>query len=55
MIGDEVLSINGKPCHQFKLYELIAMFSSEEGKRISMEIRSGGQLKQIKFQLKSAF
>ena len=55
LIGDEVLSINGKPCHQFKLYELIAMFSSEEGKRISMEIRSGGQLKQIKFQLKSAF
>lgn len=53
--GDEVLRINGKPCYQYKLYELIEMFSSDEGKRISLNIKRNNVIKSIKFQLKSVF
>ncbi len=52
---DKVLSVNGKACYQYELYELIELFSSEEGKRISMEIERGGLLFRIKFNLKNVF
>ncbi len=51
--GDEVIGINGTPSHQFRLYELIEMFSVEEGKKITLEIlREGIRLKK-KFFLKN--
>ena len=53
--GDEVITINGKPCYQYKLYELIEMFSSDEGRRISLEIKRNGYINKIKFYLKSVF
>lgn len=52
---DEVLAINGKPNYRYKLYELINLFSSEKGKKITMKIRRGGMNKKIKFYLKSVF
>jgi len=53
--GDEVITINGKPCYQYKLYELIEMFSSDEGRRISLEVKRGGYINKIKFYLRSVF
>lgn len=53
--NDEVISINGKPCYQYKLYELIDLFSSEEGKRITMEVKRNGYLNKVKFYLKGVF
>ena len=52
---DEIVTINGKPCYQYKLYELMDMFSRDEGKRISLEIKRGGYTNKIKFHLKSVF
>ncbi len=53
--GDEVISVNGKPCYQYKLFELIELFSSEPGRRISMEVRRAGHINRVKFFLKSVF
>ena len=53
--GDEILAINGKPIYQFKLYQLIDMFSREEGKRISMTLERDNYEKKVKFYLKSLF
>lgn len=53
--GDEVVTINGKPCYQYKLYELIEMFSSDEGRRIAMEVKKGDYTNKVKFYLKSLF
>ncbi|HET8803586.1 MAG TPA: aspartyl protease family protein [Aequorivita sp.] len=53
--GDEVITINGKPCYEYKLYELTALFSTDEGRRISMELRRGNYTNKVKFFLKSAF
>lgn len=52
---DEVLAINGQPNYSYKLYELINLFSSEEGKRITLEIKRGDTNKRVKFYLKSVF
>lgn len=52
---DEVLTINGRPNFRYKLYELINLFSSEEGKKITMEIRREDMSKKVKFYLKSVF
>lgn len=54
-IDDEVISINGKPCYHYKLFELIDLFSSEEGKRISMEVKRNGFINKMKFNLKGMF
>lgn len=53
--GDEVVSINGKSAYQYELFELIELFSSEEGKRISMEVKRGNYINRVKFNLKSLF
>jgi len=53
--GDEVITINGKPCYQYKLYELIEMFSSDEGRRIAMEVKRGEYINKVRFYLKSVF
>lgn len=47
-IGDEVLMINGKPAHQYKLYEISELFSSRVGKKINLEIlRNGLRMKKV--------
>ncbi|WP_347372975.1 aspartyl protease family protein [Aequorivita sp. Q41] len=53
--GDEVISINGKPSYQYKLYELVEVFSREEGKRISIEIKRNGVISKTRFYLRSVF
>lgn len=53
--NDEVISINGKPCYNYKLFELINLFSSEEGKRINMVVKRNGTINRVKFTLKSVF
>lgn len=54
-VGDQIMSINGKPNYRYKLYQLIDLFSSQEGKKISMEIERNGVNSKVKFELKSAF
>ncbi|WP_158548357.1 aspartyl protease family protein [Marixanthomonas ophiurae] len=49
--GDEILKINGKPAHEYKLYDLNAMFSSEEGKKIDLEVRRGDRVFKVRFRL----
>lgn len=53
--GDEVITINGRPCYEYKLYELTQLFSTDEGRRISMELKRGNYNNKVKFFLKSAF
>lgn len=53
--GDEILSINNKPSYHYKLYELVEMFSSDEGRRISLEVRRNGIVSRVRFNLKSVF
>lgn len=36
-VGDGIVKINGEYCYKYKLYELIALLSSKEGKRIKIE------------------
>lgn len=53
--GDEVITINGRHCYEYKLYELTELFSTDEGRRISMELKRGNYKNKVKFFLKSAF
>src|SRR5690606_10197237 len=53
--GDEVITINGRPCYEYKLYDLTKLFSTDEGRKISMELRRGNNTNKVKFFLKSAF
>ena len=53
--GDRVISVRGKPSYHYKLYQLIDLFSSEEGKKIIMEIERNGVKNKVKFNLKSMF
>jgi len=49
--GDEILRINGKDAYRFKLHEIIALYSSETGKVISMDISRNGIKSKAKFTL----
>ncbi len=53
--GDEIISINGKPCYDYELADLIEMFSSDEGKKVTMETKRGDSIMRVKFYLKSLF
>lgn len=50
--GDEIKFINGKPAHQFELYEITDIFSSKVGRRISMDILRDGKTIKKKFILR---
>ena len=50
--GDEILMINGKPSHHYKLFELTDLFSSREGRKINLEIIRNGQKMKKAFVLK---
>ncbi len=49
--GDEILKINGRPSHKYKLYDLNALFSSEEGKRINLEVKRNERVFKVSFRL----
>ena len=54
-VGDKLVLINGKFAHEYKLYEITSMFSSKEGKLISLKIDRDGQRFKKKFYLKKLF
>ena len=53
--GDKVLTVKGRPSYKYKLYELIELFSNDEGKEIKMEIERNGMKYKVKFELESVF
>jgi len=53
--GDEILHVNGKPTYRYKLHELISLFTSHEGKKISMVVETNGRVSKRKFTLKKVF
>ena len=51
--GDEIASVNGKPSYMYELYQLIEMFTNDEGKKITMEIKRDDFIMKVKFILQS--
>lgn len=49
-VGDVLISINGKEAYKYDLEEIVALFSSEEGKKIRLEVSRG--LQNLKFDFK---
>jgi len=50
--GDEILSVNGKETHRYKLNDLIGLFSSKAGKKISLRLKRNGIVFKKRFYLK---
>ncbi len=50
--GDEITYLNGKKVYHYKLAELIEMFTSHEGKKITMILNRNGKIIKKKFYLK---
>lgn len=46
--GSELLEINGKAAHSYKLYELNELFSSKEGRKISLLVEYKGFQRKLK-------
>jgi hypothetical protein len=55
MEGDEILSVNGTPAHQYNLHEIIGLFSSKVGKKITLKIKRNNVILRKKFILTSVF
>lgn len=53
MLGDEVVSINGKPAYKYKLYEITELFSSKANRTITVEIQRDGKTVKRRFVLKA--
>ncbi|MFI1771648.1 aspartyl protease family protein [Thalassobellus citreus] len=51
MIGDVVLSINGKSAYHYNLQQLTHMFYAREGKHIKLRVDRNGELLTFNFQL----
>ena len=51
-IGDEVISINGKPFYQWNLSEINALFTSKDGRKIVMEVLRNSMKVKKRFTLK---
>jgi len=51
-VGDEIISVNGKDTHQYKLHELIGLFASKDGKKIMLKVKRNGTILKKKFYLK---
>jgi len=49
--GDEIKHVNGKPAHKYTLYDLMDLFTSKAGKRISMDIERDGVILKKQFVL----
>ena len=43
-VGDGIIKINGEFCYKYKLYELIALLSSREGRKIKVAYERGDKL-----------
>jgi hypothetical protein len=54
-VGDIVLSINGKPSHQFKLQDLMQKFYDKEGTKIKLSIERDGKEFTVNFSLENLF
>mgnify|MGYP002639288945 CR=1 FL=1 len=50
--GDEIISVNGKETHRYKLNDLIGLFSSKAGKKITLRLKRNGIVFKKKFYLK---
>ncbi len=48
---DEILSVNGKGTHYYKLHDIIGLFSSKPGRKITMMIKRNGVVFKKKFYL----
>ncbi len=55
MVGDEILSVNGKSTYRYKLTEIIGMFSSKAGKKITFKLKRNGSIYRKKIILKKLF
>ena len=55
MIGDVILSINGKQAHQFSLQHIINLFYENDGKRIKLKVDREGNTLDFGFYLESLF
>jgi len=53
--GDEVVYVNGKHAYRYKLNELIGLFTSKAGRRISVVYKRNGMTFKAKFVLKQMF
>ncbi len=52
VVGDEIISINGKSAHNYTLNQLIEIFTTEEGKRITLDVLRNNIAFKIRFYLK---
>ena len=55
IIGDILLTINGKPTHLLKLQNVIEYFKSKSGKLINLKIDRNGIIKRVSFRLEDVF
>lgn len=55
MKGDEILSVNGTQAHHYNLHEIIGLFSSKAGKKITLKIKRNNIILRKKFTLTSVF
>ncbi|MFT4801883.1 MAG: hypothetical protein ACI93N_001658, partial [Flavobacteriaceae bacterium] len=53
--GDEILSVNGTQAHHYNLQEIIGLFSSKAGKKITLKIKRNNVILRKKFILTSVF
>ena len=51
-IGDEILTVNGAPAYNIKLFKLNTMFSSKVGKRLNLGVKRNQKTFKAKFTLK---
>lgn len=50
--GDEIYKVNGKHFYNYKLYELIDLFSNKVGRKIFLELSRDGRIYKADFVLK---
>ena len=53
--GDEILSVNGTQAHQYNLHEIIGLFSSKAGKKVTLKIKRNNVILRKKFILTPVF
>lgn len=54
-LGDIILSINGKPAHNYTLQQLTLLFYGDEGKRIRLRVDRNGLIQTYSFHLEDVF
>jgi len=51
LVGDKIISINGKNAYRYTIQKIINLFQSEEGREITIEVERKGKILKFKFQL----